>query len=463
MAKDPPPRFSLAQRLGARPLRYFHYLGIVFAVLMVWEVRRSTNEADQTLSRSVYQQQNLRNILWINLLIHRSTGMALTGKQVSDPAYFERARTVADSMESRVNGENNDMMKNLSATDLKSIQRNIDDYKSGLDSFLDKKQNANQFTSVVDRVGADLNRIESEEWYRLNEQNEKLLQDEKRDHATLMILLGMFAAYLALLGWILNRKEKAEAALVDAEAKMLNSAKISALGEMAGGVAHEINNPLAVISLLTEQIREMLEEKKEENALPIEMLEKSQKTIIRISQIVQGLRTFSRDGSKDNYAPVTVQEFLSSTLSLCQEKFRHRGISVTVNIQPPGLAVLCQQVQISQVLLNLLNNACDAIEQLPEKWIKISAEKCATGVLLSVTDSGKGISKEIEEKIFNPFFTTKEIGKGTGLGLSISKGIIHAHKGKISVDRTCPNTCFLITLPAGSIPPGSKTGENQVA
>jgi signal transduction histidine kinase len=99
------------------------------------------------------------------------------------------------------------------------------------------------------------------------------------------------------------------------------------------------------------------------------------------------------------------------------------------------------------VILNLLNNSVDAISELKEKWIEIVVAETASCIEVKITDSGRGIPKEIQNKIFNPFFTTKVVGKGTGLGLSISKGIIEAHGGHFQINNECPNTQFVIQLP----------------
>jgi C4-dicarboxylate-specific signal transduction histidine kinase len=109
-------------------------------------------------------------------------------------------------------------------------------------------------------------------------------------------------------------------------------------------------------------------------------------------------------------------------------------------------------VQISQVLLNLISNACDAIAERDEKWIRIGAERKNGLVSIYVMDSGTGIPETVREKMFQPFFTTKEIGKGTGLGLSISTGILDAHNGSLSIDSTKPNTCFVVQLPESQAP-----------
>jgi signal transduction histidine kinase len=134
---------------------------------------------------------------------------------------------------------------------------------------------------------------------------------------------------------------------------------------------------------------------------------------------------------------------------LCGEKFKHRNVEIRVDPIADDLAIRCRSVQISQVLLNLINNACDAVQSDPAPWIHIAAERRDGFVRLTVTDSGKGIPEHVRSRLFQPFFTTKEIGKGTGLGLSISKGIVGAHGGTVDLDPTSAHTRFVVELPAG--------------
>jgi signal transduction histidine kinase len=107
----------------------------------------------------------------------------------------------------------------------------------------------------------------------------------------------------------------------------------------------------------------------------------------------------------------------------------------------------CREVQLSQVILNLLNNAFDAISELPNKWVHLESRMNEGIIEIRVIDSGSGIPEELREKILQPFFTTKEVGQGTGLGLSISKGIIESHGGTLSIDIKSQNTCFVIQIP----------------
>jgi len=229
--------------------------------------------------------------------------------------------------------------------------------------------------------------------------------------------------------------------------QIVSTSKLSALGEMAGGVAHEINNPLTVIDGNIYKLRLTLA-----SATPNpDVVEKSINTIEgmshRIAKIVRGLRSFSRDGSNDPYEITPVNSIIEDTLPLCQAKFIQASVELKVSELPDFLFAQCRATEISQVLLNLLNNAFDAIQDQQEKWVKIEAVEEGRFVIIKVTDSGLGISKEVQGKMLQPFFTTKPVGKGTGLGLSISIGIVKAHQGILEIDNNSKNTCFVIKLP----------------
>lgn len=255
---------------------------------------------------------------------------------------------------------------------------------------------------------------------------------------------------LAILNQSLeDRVKERTRQLIETKAKLISSAKMAALGEMAGGIAHEINTPLATIGMLSEQIGEIITEDPIDQNAVLKMTQSITQTVKRIDSIIRGLRTFSRDGSQDHFDHVPLKKILQETLVLCSERIKISGVQLRIKPMNDDLIIRCRSVQISQVLLNLINNSCDAISKLPEKWIEIDAQKIEQNIQISVTDSGHGIPEEIREKIFQPFFTTKDTDKGTGLGLSVSKGIIDAHLGTIAVDTACPNSRFLICLPAG--------------
>ncbi len=249
---------------------------------------------------------------------------------------------------------------------------------------------------------------------------------------------GLISEYLFILFDITAQKE--------AELSLQHSAKMSSLGEMAGGIAHEINNPLSIIQGKSSQLRRLIDSGNFTTEIARDFLSKIESTTERISKIVKGLRMFSRDTSKVQFTQNSVTQIIEETLVLCGERLHQHGITVTSKI-PEDAIIVCNPTQISQVLLNLLNNAHDAVFKTQYPWIRVEVEKQMDQVLISVIDSGQGISPEIVEKIMQPFFTTKPVGVGTGLGLSISLGIIKAHYGEFKIDLKNPNTCFVIQLP----------------
>lgn len=242
--------------------------------------------------------------------------------------------------------------------------------------------------------------------------------------------------------------ERVHRHLVEAQANMVQSSKMSALGEMASGIAHEINNPLAIIQARANVLKELAEENKASPELVIHAADSIEKTVMRISNIIKGLRSFARDGNNDPFEPNSLASLISDTLELCKERFKNQGVDLQVGPVPTELQINCRPSQISQVLLNILNNAYDAVSNAPEKWVRIEVREVESWIEIHVSDSGPGIPQEYIDKILQPFFTTKPVGKGTGLGLSISRGILSSHGGAIAVNTHDCHTTFIIQLPA---------------
>jgi C4-dicarboxylate-specific signal transduction histidine kinase len=224
-------------------------------------------------------------------------------------------------------------------------------------------------------------------------------------------------------------------------------AKMSTLGEMAAGVAHEVNNPLGIIVGYLSKITRLAATDTVNGAEIIATADKIELTANRISKIVKGLLDFSRDGYKDHFIPVPLLEIIDETLMLSQSRLRKRNIRLSLQECPKEAYLNCKPTQISQIILNLINNSADEIEQKPDPWIQISFVLNENSIQIWVTDSGTGVKKEIQDKIFNPFFTSKDVGKGVGLGLSISKGIAEEHGGKLYLDPDCANTRFILEIP----------------
>lgn len=224
--------------------------------------------------------------------------------------------------------------------------------------------------------------------------------------------------------------------------KTLRNAKLASLGEMSAGIAHEINNPLAIISgsvgLLVK-----LAENPEKLSSKIETIKKA---CDRIARIVGGLRKFSRSSEKAHLKNYVLSQIIQDASILTEAKSKRHSTPITVDCKTNS-QVFCDEVEIEQVLVNLINNAIDEVKTSPERWVQVSVFDEGESVVLRVTDSGSGIPEDICNKLFEPFFTTKEVGEGTGLGLSITKGILDEHKATISVIAASPNTCFEIKFP----------------
>ena len=222
------------------------------------------------------------------------------------------------------------------------------------------------------------------------------------------------------------------------------SAKMAALGEMAGGIAHEINNPLAIITGYIQRLKTSLQAPDTKTSEYIATIEK---TALRITKIVKGLRQFSRSADDDPTARTQVKEIVDDTLVLCSERLKYELKFIYAGCAG-DLYLDCRGTEISQVLMNLLTNAADAAMTTEEKWVKLEVTKVNAYVLIEVTDSGKGIPMSVQDKMLQPFFTTKAVGRGTGLGLSISKGIIEKHGGALSYSDSGGNTKFTMRLGA---------------
>jgi C4-dicarboxylate-specific signal transduction histidine kinase len=172
-------------------------------------------------------------------------------------------------------------------------------------------------------------------------------------------------------------------------------------------------------------------------------VEKIRVTIERISKIITGIKNLARDGNQETYEKTTLNKIMDEVLQVwhCEGvRFEYKPCVAEVLLE-------CRSAHIYQVMINLLNNARDAVSGLDEKWIALQVRDAGAAVEISITDSGHGIPAEIQDKIFLPFFTTKPTGKGSGLGLSIINKIVQAHQGTISIDKECPNTRFRILLP----------------
>ncbi|MBY0316551.1 MAG: GHKL domain-containing protein, partial [Bdellovibrionales bacterium] len=251
---------------------------------------------------------------------------------------------------------------------------------------------------------------------------------------------------------------KAQKDLEVHNALLFNASKLSSLGEMAAGIAHEINNPLAIVALRTEELNANLQQDTVDKSHLLKISKNIIDAVFRISRIIKSLKTFSRDNSAEPMQWHLFETILDDVKNILAQKIHLESIELHIAEELRRGALFCRNTQLSQVLLNLIVNSCDAIKHREEKWIKIHCEMDEEHFYINVDDSGDAIPAETVEKIFEPFFTTKSVGEGTGLGLHIVRSLLQHNKATISYMRVENATRFRIKFPKDSWRKGEHAG-----
>lgn len=225
---------------------------------------------------------------------------------------------------------------------------------------------------------------------------------------------------------------------------LIQSEKLSAMGKMAGGLAHELNSPLAGLVPMLELHRNRAPEGSRER----EETELMLKTALHMAKIVKDFGIFSRQ-SESKFRTLSVNEVIEDTLSFSAIRLKHKGIKVKKELSSRLPLIHGDKTELQQVVLNMITNALDAMNEGGSYLITTDASEDNSRVKVVFTDDGAGIAQKNLNKIFDPFFTTKKEGEGTGLGLSVSYGIIKNHSGEITVkSKPGKGTSFSVHLPA---------------
>lgn len=252
---------------------------------------------------------------------------------------------------------------------------------------------------------------------------------------------------IVMVGIPMDELVKMKEELKIQEAKAYYSAKLASLGEMAAGIAHEVNNPLTIIQGVAGIIQKLVSEgpvdKKELQELSGKLVETSE----RISRTIRSLKALSRNGENDPFEEVDLEKMITQCLNICGNRFMNERVELRLPRFEKAVHFQGREVQLSQVLMNLLSNAIDAARCSPGPWVEIKYNLTNKSLELMVIDSGPGVHSDIRNRIMEPFFTTKDINQGTGLGLSISKSIITDHGGELSLLENEKHTTFKIHLP----------------
>lgn len=261
--------------------------------------------------------------------------------------------------------------------------------------------------------------------------------------------IGVLAAAFNRMSRELSARE---AALLEANQQLIQSEKLSALGEMSAGLAHEVKNPMVGICGFSELGAhvETLEEAREYFAL-------INADALRANEILQNLLAFARP-ERVEFSPLDANEEVKGAIRLVAHQIQIGGVKLQTQLEEGLPKVLGGPNQLRQVLINLMMNSAYAMEGQPERLLTVATSLGADGrVVIDVRDTGKGMSDEVQRKLFRPFFTTKPKGKGTGLGLSVSRSIVLQHRGEISVT-SAPGkgAVFTIQLPAATAAPDQR-------
>ncbi len=227
------------------------------------------------------------------------------------------------------------------------------------------------------------------------------------------------------------------------EDKLLQSERLSAMGRLAGEIAHEINNPLGGILLYANLLKEDMSDEQ----AAMSNVEKIVKLATRCRIIAKGLLNFGKSSSR-SYAPVDLNQVVAEMFSLIEDHNLFREIKVKIDLDNEIPHLMGDKGQMEQVVLNLIINGAEAIKGPGHLHVSTRYEQDTRSVVLAVQDTGVGIPAEIRHRIFEPFFTSKKPGKGTGLGLSITHGIVQRHRGTITIESEMGvGTLFEVRLP----------------
>ncbi len=247
--------------------------------------------------------------------------------------------------------------------------------------------------------------------------------------------------------WDRTKEVELEKSLDAEKAKSIQNARLALIGELAAGVGHEINNPLAIISGHIQITNNILSSPEPALSAALDRLKKMDSAVGRIASIVKSLRTFARsdDVQITFFDPYVL---CSETIEMLKELYLQEEILLTFSGDHRISYIEGVRGKIQQVLVNLISNGKDASLGKKNRKVEVSISYDVEEIKIFITDNGSGISNELKEKIFAPFFTTKDVNKGTGMGLSLTKNIVHEHNGKLDfVTKMDEGTTFILILP----------------
>ena len=303
-----------------------------------------------------------------------------------------------------------------------------------------------ELQAVVTRLDREFRGLGDLQVAKLDAVTSRLRSAVVEGQRTLLLLgVGVVALLIFSQAELERRVEERSRQIQELQESLIQTAKLSALGQLVGGVAHELNNPLTAILGYAQLTRTKLERRGADSGL-IEGQRVIEEQVERCKRIVGGLSQFARP-QKPRLEPVRLNCVVERVLSLREYGLGVRNVSVVRDLDPSDPELAADPYKLEQVVLNLLNNAHDAILEAGHGHgsIRVSTSREGSHVTLAVEDDGAGIREP--ERIFEPFYTTKEVGQGTGLGLSVCYGIVEEHRGEIRAENRNPGARLTVTLP----------------
>jgi len=263
--------------------------------------------------------------------------------------------------------------------------------------------------------------------------------------AAVELIWGMVFAVFIAMKFMQERENEFDISLDrfrrDKGDMMTTQSHLAELGLISRGMIHEIANPLTILGVKVHLLKRQGPHI-EDFQTQMEVMENN---IGRIRRIIEGMRLFYRS-DVNHYEEFDLKEVISNVLLFCGQRFQNHGVSIRTYGLDESIIINSRKLQLEQALLQLMNNAFDAIEFLPQKWIEISARRVGSKVEIFIKDSGEGISEDIALKMMDPFYSTKPHGQGTGSGLAFTQGLLQKNGGDLHYVKAS-HTLFKVELP----------------
>ena len=272
----------------------------------------------------------------------------------------------------------------------------------------------------------------------------KIMEEKEKEIAIITAISKMEKSKVKELEQVNIKLDSTLKKLKETQEKLVHTAQLSSLGQLSSGISHELNQPLQTISIIRALYKKQLKKINISNDTFNKYDEDIKFAVNRMKKIIEHVKYFSR-AEKGSFSLININDALNNSLILTQQQMKNRAIKLNLNLQEDLPLTRGDLRQIEQVSINMISNSIDAIDE--DGQIDISSFFSGNEIIVKWKNNGPPIAKNIQESIFNPFFTTKDEGQGTGLGLSISFGIVQEHKGKLTVNSNEQITEFTMLIP----------------